>query len=101
MPCDAIQEAQSSKTPFDVCALNVQSNDEFDLYEFPSRIEKNGVQPPAMLAFSSSIDARLCQDSGFSGYLPKPVSRIKLINMLEYLLGSDRHHGYTRKRPAC
>jgi CheY-like chemotaxis protein len=88
-----LRETQSTGEPFDVCALNVQANDEFDLYEMPRHIEKNGVKPPAMLAFSSSIDARLCQESGFSGYLPKPVSRIKLINMLEYLLGFDRHTG--------
>jgi CheY-like chemotaxis protein len=86
----AIQDALDADTPFDVCALNVQAHDEFDLYEFPRTIEHNTMQSPAMLAFSSSIDARLCQDSGFSGYLPKPVSRIKLINMLEYLLGTDR-----------
>jgi two-component system sensor histidine kinase/response regulator len=86
----AIQDAQSATNPFDVCALNVQASDEFDLYELPSKIEQKGIQPPAMLAFSSSIDARLCQDSGFKGYLPKPVNRIKLINMLEYLLGSDQ-----------
>jgi two-component system sensor histidine kinase/response regulator len=89
---DAVQalfDAQSAGTPFDVCALNVQANDEFDLYDLPGHIEQKGVQSMAVLAFSSSIDARLCQDSGFSGYLPKPVSRIKLINMLEYLLGAD------------
>jgi len=89
---DAVQalfDAQSAGTPFDVCALNVQANDEFDLYELPRHIEQKGLQPMAVLAFSSSIDARLCQDSGFSGYLPKPVSRIKLINMLEHLLGAD------------
>jgi two-component system sensor histidine kinase/response regulator len=89
---DAVQalfDAQSAGTPFDVCALNVQANDEFDLYDLPGHIEQKGVQSMAVLAFSSSIDARLCQDSGFSGYLPKPVSRTKLINMLEYLLGAD------------
>jgi CheY-like chemotaxis protein len=94
----AIQDSQAAKNPFDICALNVQANDEFDLYELPGKIEQSGIQSPAMLAFSSSIDARLCQESGFSGYLPKPVSRIKLINMLEYLLGSDRDketHGKT------
>jgi len=85
----ALLDAQSAGTPFDVCALNVQANDEFDLYELPGHIEQKGVQSMAVLAFSSSIDARLCQDSGFSGYLPKPVSRTKLINMLEYLLGAE------------
>jgi len=85
----ALLDAQSAGAPFDVCALNVQANDEFDLYKLPGHIKQKGVQPMAVLAFSSSIDARLCQDSGFSGYLPKPVSRIKLINMLEYLLGAD------------
>lgn len=89
----ALKDAQSSRAPFDVCALNVQANDEFNLYELPGHIKQKGLQPPAMLAFSSSIDARLCQDSGFSGYLPKPVSRIKLINMLEYVLGADRDKG--------
>jgi len=84
-----LRNAQSSGTPFDVCALNVQAGADFDLYEFPRRILDTGLQPVPMLAFSSCIDARLCQDSGFSGYLPKPVSRVKLINMLEYLLGSD------------
>jgi len=84
-----LHDAQTSEAPFDVCALNVQARDEFDLYELPRRIKDSGIQPVPLLAFSSSIDARLCQDSGFSGYLPKPVSRVKLINMLEYMLGSD------------
>ncbi|MBM4311440.1 MAG: response regulator [Deltaproteobacteria bacterium] len=84
----ALRDAQGAETPFDVCALDVQAGDEFDLYEFPRRVQQSGLKPVPMLAFSSSIDARLCQEAGFSGYLPKPVSRVKLINMLEYLLGS-------------
>ena len=86
-----MREAQSAGTPFDVCALNVQAADDFDLYGFPRHVLDSGLQPVPMLAFSSSIDARLCQDSGFSGYLPKPVGRKKLINMLEYLLGSGTY----------
>jgi two-component system, sensor histidine kinase and response regulator len=86
----SLHDAQAAGAPFDVCAVNVQAGDTIDLYELPGLIQQSGLQPVTLLAFSSSIDARLCQEKGFSGYLPKPVNRIKLISMLEYLLGSGR-----------
>jgi len=86
---NALQTAEKAGSPFDVLAVNVQAKDECDLYNLPLQIKQNGLQIVPLLAFSSSIDARKCQDAGFKGYLPKPVSRIKLTNMLEHLLGKD------------
>jgi len=86
---DALQTAEKTGSPFDVLAINIQAKDECDLYDLPLQIKQNGLQIIPLLAFSSSIDARKCQEAGFNGYLPKPVSRIKLINMLEHLLGND------------
>lgn len=82
-----LHDALLAGTPYDVCAVNVQASDDFNLYELPGRIRASGLEPPLLLAFSSSIDARMCQQSGFTGYLPKPVSRAKLISMLEFMLG--------------
>ncbi len=42
-----------------------------------------------MIACSSSIEisAKKCKEYGFNGFLPKPVNRIKLYKMMEWLLG--------------
>jgi CheY-like chemotaxis protein len=44
-----------------------------------------------LLAFSASIkgDALKCREAGFNGFLPKPISRIKLFTMIEHLLGGS------------
>ena len=42
-----------------------------------------------LLAYSSSTDkegAFRCQEAGFNGYLPKPISRVKLYRIIERLL---------------
>ena len=35
--------------------------------------------------------AKKCLDAGFDGFLPKPVSRQKLVDMMERLLGQERN----------
>ncbi len=36
--------------------------------------------------------AKMFQDAGFKGFLPKPVSRVKLFDMLSYVMGLDRKY---------
>ena len=49
--------------------------------------KKYSINTP-LLAFSSSIDdsAKKCANSGFNGFLPKPINRVKLFRMMERML---------------
>ena len=48
-----------------------------------------------ILAFSSSMSRRIkiFKESGFDGFLPKPIQRHKLITMLKRLIGEESEAG--------
>jgi CheY-like chemotaxis protein len=77
-------------TPFDLCILDIRMPDLSGI-EVAKQI-RNLNSPTAhlpLLAFTSSYSQRAkgYRDLGFDGFLPKPVRRSKLIQMLEQLLG--------------
>jgi CheY-like chemotaxis protein len=69
-------------------------------YDIARKI-RTGSSPIAkvpLLAFSASVerDAKRCVEAGFDGYLPKPVPREKMLDMIETLLSGHKdvvdHH---------
>jgi len=83
--------AAEENDPFDICILDIQMPD-FSGYEVAKRIREDAdprIAGLKILAFSSSISRRLkaFKESGFDGFLPKPIQRHKLIMMLKRLLG--------------
>jgi len=76
-----------------VCILDI-SNADLEGYSVAREISAS-VEDVPLLAFSASMDvsARKCRESGFGGFLPKPVNRQKLIKMMERLLGEAEEKG--------
>jgi two-component system sensor histidine kinase/response regulator len=87
----ALRKALEEKDPFDICVLDIQMPD-LSGYEVSKLIREDAeprIASLKVLAFSSSVSRRLkmLKESGFDGFLPKPIQRHKLIMMLKRLLG--------------
>jgi PAS domain S-box-containing protein len=83
--------------PFDICILDIQMPN-VNGYDVARQIRKDSDTSIAnlpLLAFSSSITKRskLYRESGFNGFLPKPISRHKLLSMIKRLLGEQKQSG--------
>jgi two-component system, sensor histidine kinase and response regulator len=88
-----IQKAVEENDPYDIVILDIQMP-EISGYEVALAIRKDGdprVSHIKILAFSSSISRRikLFKESGFDGFLPKPIQRPKLLAMLKRLIGEE------------
>ncbi len=84
-----LKQGVTEGDPFDLCVLDIQMPD-MNGYEI-ARTIRDSASPVGripLLAFSSSVvrAARKCQDAGFNGFLPKPIRRQKLFQMIEKLL---------------
>jgi PAS domain S-box-containing protein len=79
-----------SKDPFHICIIDIQMP-EFSGYDLAKEIRNldSPVSKIPLLAFSSSTLSRSkkYRESGFDGFLPKPIRRKKLLKMVERLLG--------------
>ncbi len=88
-----VKSAFEAGDPFDVCILDIQMP-EMSGYDVALQIRSPQSRIPyiPLLAYSSSTerDAKKCLEAGFDGYLPKPVHRQKLLDMIERLLGKDK-----------
>lgn len=84
---------QKTRSPFHLCILDIQIPD-VSGYEIARRIRASDSPSPDMplLAFTSSysVRSRTFRESGFDGFLPKPIQRAKLIEILENLLGEKK-----------
>jgi signal transduction histidine kinase/CheY-like chemotaxis protein/uncharacterized membrane protein (DUF485 family) len=82
----AIESAAKANTPYDICILDISASDETG-FEIAGKIRSSASSNIPIIALSSSIDisAKRCKESGFNGFLPKPVNRIKLHKMIEWL----------------
>ncbi|MEA2102218.1 MAG: response regulator, partial [Thermodesulfobacteriota bacterium] len=91
----ALQRAIDGDTPYDLCIMDIQMP-VMDGYEVAEVIRSQVNQPLIfnlpLIAFSSSLEhgAKACHDAGFDGFLPKPVQREKIIQMVKGLLGHGR-----------
>jgi signal transduction histidine kinase/ligand-binding sensor domain-containing protein/DNA-binding response OmpR family regulator len=86
-----LQRALAAGDPFDICILDIQMPD-MSGYEVSRQLR--GQKEPQiarmkLLAFSSSVTKRIkmFKESGFDGFLPKPIHRHTLVTMLKRLLG--------------
>jgi len=86
---NALQEASATDDPFAVCILDIRMPD-LSGYELAGRIRAEVSATLPLLAFTSSPEggARKCMESGFNGFLPKPIKQAKLFRMLERLIGA-------------
>jgi CheY-like chemotaxis protein len=87
----ALRKALEEHDPFDICVLDIQMPD-LSGYEVSKLIREDPdprIAGLKVLAFSSSVSRRLkaFKESGFDGFLPKPIQRHKLLMMLKRLLG--------------
>jgi two-component system, sensor histidine kinase and response regulator len=76
--------------PFDICIIDIKMPG-MDGYEVARQIRNNPGRfgTPSLLAFSSStlFGAKKSVEAGFDGFLPKPIKKQKLLEMVEQLLG--------------
>jgi CheY-like chemotaxis protein len=84
----------------DICILDIHMP-EISGYKLSEHIRHHKDRTIAnlpLLAFSSSTTKRTrkYEESGFSGFLPKPVQRGKMLNMLRRLLGGEEEPAATR-----
>jgi ligand-binding sensor domain-containing protein/signal transduction histidine kinase/DNA-binding response OmpR family regulator len=98
-----IKESFSASDPFEICITDIVMP-EMSGYEIAKRIRQ--LPPPMsrlpLLAFMSSVigSAQKIEESGFDGFLPKPVRRDNLLIMISRLLGKkEPAEGEEKKEP--
>jgi len=89
-----IEKYYADGNPFDICILDIQMP-EISGYDLALKIrahKNKDIASLPLLAFSSSTAKRTrrYQETGFDGFLPKPIARSKLMSMIQRLLGEDK-----------
>jgi CheY-like chemotaxis protein len=96
-----IKKAHVAGEPFDVCVVDIKMP-EMDGYEVARQIRSNPAEfgGPPLLAFSSStiFAAKKSAEAGFDGFLPKPVRRDRLFQMMAHLLGAGKEERAERQK---
>jgi len=99
---ETILEALHSGDPFDVCILDIQMPglSGFDIIKLIRKHENPQISTLRVLAFSSSTDrqAKIFRELGFDAFLPKPVQKYKLINLLKHLMGEKDAENEERRK---
>lgn len=88
--------AHKNREPFDLCILDIRLpdiNGDEVARQIRSSDSFNSDLPLVAFTYSYSKQANTFLDSGFDGFLSKPVQRTKLIEILEQLLGEHEHRG--------
>ncbi len=89
----ALLKSIEAGKPVDICILDIHMPDMsgYELAEQLRAYPDSRVSKLPLLAFTSSaaMQAKLFRESGFSGFLPKPIQRYKLLAMVERLLRFD------------
>ena len=97
----AIVSASEMGDPFDICILDIQMP-HISGYELARQIRQSQAQGAyiPLLAYSSSTErnAKKCLDAGFDGFLPKPINRRELLDMIRGLLEEKNKHQEVAKR---
>ncbi|MDQ1352434.1 MAG: hypothetical protein QG657_2740, partial [Acidobacteriota bacterium] len=91
-PAEAVQnirESYNGNNPVDICIVDIDTPgvNGADMVKQVRTLPAPMVKLP-VLAFSSPLvgHSRRYQEAGFDGFLPKPIRRRKLLQMVEYLL---------------
>jgi signal transduction histidine kinase/DNA-binding response OmpR family regulator len=95
-----LRRAVEVDDPFTISIIDIQMPI-MSGYDIASEIRNLPSKVPdiALLALSDSIegDAKKCLEAGFDGFLPKPVHRQKLLDMMERLLGEKKDDDQEKK----
>jgi signal transduction histidine kinase/ligand-binding sensor domain-containing protein/CheY-like chemotaxis protein len=88
-----LQAGLDENDPFDICILDIQMPD-VSGYEVAKQVRDHTnprISNLPLLAFSSSTAKRtkIYRESGFDGFLPKPIQSQKLMTMIKRLLGEE------------
>ncbi len=91
----ALQKAKDIKSPFDICVSDIQMPG-MSGYDLARHIRglKSDINSISLIAFSSVMNAKKCQEAGFDGFLAKPVRRERLYQMLDKFVG-EKERGKT------
>lgn len=83
----AWEDALQSGNAFDIGVIDINMPD-MSGYDLASKITALSEIHAPLLAFAYAVigEAHKCRESGFNGFLPKPVNRRKLLQMMERLL---------------
>jgi CheY-like chemotaxis protein len=85
-----LEKYANDKNPFAICIIDIEMP-ELSGYDVAKQIRKlkSPLSQIPLLAFSSSTisHSKKFKESGFDGFLPKPIRRKKMIKMVERLLG--------------
>jgi len=84
-----IAGAHASGRPFDACIVDIDMNDGSG-FDIAREVRSTYGTTPLLFALTSSPVkglVRHCDEAGFNGFLPKPVSRSKLYRMLSHCFG--------------
>ena len=96
-----LQKAFATKEPCDIGIIDIQMP-EISGYDVAKQVRELDfpVSQTPLLAFSSSIlqGAKRCFEAGFDGFLPKPLNRFKLLEIMEHLVGEKEHQTPEHKR---
>jgi signal transduction histidine kinase/ligand-binding sensor domain-containing protein/CheY-like chemotaxis protein len=99
----ALKNAVQNGAPFDLCILDIRMPD-LSGYEVAKQIRGPDSPDPhiPLVAYTSSYRKRsqVFMDTEFDGYLPKPIQKRKLFEVLEQLLGSSKNREEKTKRDA-
>lgn len=83
-----MREAGAAGKPFDFCLCDIQMP-VISGYEVAAWIRnpENGCERTILIALSSNMDAKRCEQKGFDGFIGKPVRRSRLYQMMGRLSG--------------
>ena len=92
----AVEGAASQGVPFDMVLMDMQMP-EMDGYQATSVLRARGWTRPivAITAHAMSGDRQRCLDAGCDDYLPKPISRVTLVEMCGKWLDAAERVGMT------
>ncbi len=85
-----LQKALQMHEPFDICLTDIQMPGMSGI-ELAGKIRdpKNHLTDIPLVAVSSQMDAKECEQAGFDAFLTKPIRRKNLYRMLESILGNS------------
>ncbi|MBE9582152.1 MAG: response regulator [Proteobacteria bacterium] len=89
-----LKSAVDGGEPFDICILDIQMP-QMSGYDVARQIRgsQSHIANVPLLAYSSSTErnAKKCLEAGFDGFLPEPVDRKELLDMIKGLLGEKKN----------
>ena len=93
----ALQNALEEKTPFDCCIINIQMNGCNIGKQIRNQDSKLSDFPLIAFSVPAERNAKECINAGFDGFLPTPIRKDKLFEMMDRLLSDTGRDGVAKK----